>query len=112
MDAATAFGVFTSFSTTHPRPRVRASSSKASTRPRRRRRFVPAVERRLGRLQALVREVERLAVVRRQQQQTDRLAGILASGSCTVKKLPSDLLIFSPEMLRKPLCIQYFAMTA
>lgn len=40
-------------------------------------RAVPAIERRLGLDQALVREVERLAVVRRQQQQSDRLAGIL-----------------------------------
>ena len=37
-------------------------------------RAVPAVERRLGLQQALVREVERLAVVRREQQQADRLA--------------------------------------
>ena len=29
-----------------------------------------------------------------------------------MKKLPSDLLIFSPEMFRKPLCIQYFAIRA
>ena len=38
--------------------------------------------------------------------------GYWSSSSCTVKKLPSDLLIFSPEMFRKPLCIQYFAMMA
>ncbi len=38
---------------------------------------VPAIEGRLGLDQALVREVERLAVVCRQQQQADHLAGIL-----------------------------------
>src|SRR6185437_3750693 len=38
---------------------------------------VPAVERRLGVLQALGREVERLAVIRREQQKADRLARIL-----------------------------------
>src|SRR5204863_6101407 len=38
---------------------------------------IPAVERRLGLLQALMREIERLAVMRRQQQETDRLARIL-----------------------------------
>jgi len=47
--------------------------------------------------------------MRRQQQQANRLAGILVQDLVHVKKLPNDLLIFSPEIFKKPLCIQYFA---
>jgi hypothetical protein len=57
-------------------------------------------------VQQRVAEVERAAVVRAQHEEAQRLAVEALQHIGMVKKLPSDLDIFSLSMFRKPLCIQ------